>query len=114
MLRISRAAHRRSPSRSVPARGRPRHPRGARRGRRGAPVNALRAVLGSRHAAFVAVLLAGLAACQGVELARGASTALPPPPLQNPIGPVPPDLDGDLALSSLRTGGEGANIAPAH
>jgi hypothetical protein len=42
-------------------------------------VNALRAVLGSRHAALVAVLLAGLAACQGVELGVGVKPAVPPP-----------------------------------
>jgi hypothetical protein len=42
-------------------------------------VNALRAVLGSRYAGLAVVLLAGLAACQGVELGVGVKPAVPAP-----------------------------------
>jgi hypothetical protein len=42
-------------------------------------VSWLRAVLGSRYAGVGAVLLAGLAACQGVELGVGVKPAVPPP-----------------------------------
>ena len=42
-------------------------------------MNALRAVLGSRYAGVAVVLLAGLAACQGVELGVGVKPAVPPP-----------------------------------
>jgi hypothetical protein len=42
-------------------------------------VSALRAALGSRYAGIAAVLLAGLAACQGVELGVGVKPAVPPP-----------------------------------
>jgi hypothetical protein len=42
-------------------------------------VSALRAVLGSRYAGLAVVLLAGLAACQGVELGVGMKPAVPPP-----------------------------------
>jgi hypothetical protein len=42
-------------------------------------VSALRAALGSKYAGWAAVLLAGLAACQGVELGLGVKPAVPPP-----------------------------------
>jgi hypothetical protein len=42
-------------------------------------VNAIRAVLGSRFTGLAVVLLAGLAACQGVELGVGVKPAVPPP-----------------------------------
>jgi hypothetical protein len=42
-------------------------------------VTALRAALCSRYAGIAAVLLAGLAACQGVELGVGVKPAVPPP-----------------------------------
>ncbi len=42
-------------------------------------MNTLRAVLGSRYAGVAAVLLAGLAACQGFELGVGVKPAVPPP-----------------------------------
>lgn len=42
-------------------------------------MNALRAALGSRYAGFAAVILAGLAACQGVEFGVGVKPAVPPP-----------------------------------
>jgi len=42
-------------------------------------VSALRAALGSRYAGFAVVLLAGLAACQGVELGVGVKPAVPLP-----------------------------------
>jgi hypothetical protein len=42
-------------------------------------VNALRAALGSRYAGVAVVLLAGLAACQGVELGVGVKPAVPQP-----------------------------------
>ena len=42
-------------------------------------MNAVRAALGSRYAGLAAVLLAGLAACQGVEFGVGVKPAVPPP-----------------------------------
>lgn len=42
-------------------------------------MTAVRAALGSRYAGFAAVLLAGLAACQGVEFGVGVKPAVPPP-----------------------------------
>lgn len=42
-------------------------------------MNAVRAALGSRYAGFAAVLLAGLAACQGVEFGFGVKPVVPPP-----------------------------------
>ena len=42
-------------------------------------MSALRAALGSRYAGVAALLLAGLAACQGVELGVGVKPAVPPP-----------------------------------
>lgn len=42
-------------------------------------MNAVRAALGSRYAGFAAVLLAGLAACQGVELGVGVKPGVPLP-----------------------------------
>ena len=42
-------------------------------------MNALRAVLGSRYAGVAVVLLARLAACQGVELGVGVKPAVPAP-----------------------------------
>ena len=42
-------------------------------------MKALRDVLGSRYAGWAAVLLAGLAACQGVEFGVGVKPAVPPP-----------------------------------
>lgn len=41
-------------------------------------MNAVRAALGSRYAGFAAVLLAGLAACQGVEFGVGVKPTVPP------------------------------------
>lgn len=42
-------------------------------------MNALRGALTSRYAGWAAVLLAGLAACQGVEFGVGVKPAVPPP-----------------------------------
>lgn len=42
-------------------------------------MNAVRVLLGSRYAGFAAVLLAGLAACQGVEFGVGVKPAVAPP-----------------------------------
>jgi hypothetical protein len=42
-------------------------------------VNALGAAVTSRYAGWAAVLLAGLAACQGVELGVGVKPSVPPP-----------------------------------
>jgi hypothetical protein len=42
-------------------------------------VKALRDAVTSRYAGWIAVLLAGLAACQGVELGVGVKPAVPPP-----------------------------------
>ncbi|MBL9087357.1 MAG: hypothetical protein JNM10_09460 [Planctomycetia bacterium] len=42
-------------------------------------MNAVRAAMGSRYAGFAAVLLAGLAACQGVEFGFGVKPSVPPP-----------------------------------